>query len=107
MAIALTVFSCSQSFCLGFSFILSPCSPRPQVLDWKRKALVCRCVALENALLGLDDEVASLAYSLFHRGETNVLSRADNCATVMKKVYAHDNKSPESSLRRKKSVLLR
>lgn len=78
------------------------CSPRPQVLDWKRKALVCRCVALENALLGLDDEVASLAYSLFHRGETNVLSRADNCATVMKKVYAHDDKSLESSLRCKK-----
>ena len=24
MAIVLTVFSCSQSFCLGFSFILSP-----------------------------------------------------------------------------------
>lgn len=56
---------------------------------------------------GFNDKAASLVCFLFHRGETNVRSRANDFFIVMKRMYAHEGKLPESSLNCKKCVLVR
>lgn len=47
---------------------------------------------------GFNGKAANLVCFLFHRGETNVRSRANDFFIVMKRMYAHEGKLPESSL---------
>ena len=116
MATALIVFSCSQSFCLGFCFTLSfppsvflaaPVGMLMRPFDFVKRKSVVAFTRMLMAKRSIGLLISSVGKYTFKGLMTRLQVLYAFCFTVVRRTYAHEGKLPESSLNCKKCVLVR